>query len=86
MILEIHYRSASLTSAVSSTAVQFITIIAHTAEHPWKVLARAKHADVLEITLIDVCGKDDREENVSYTTCIKKKNNKNKRIKCDRAS
>lgn len=41
-------------SAVSSAAVQFITIIAHTAEHPWKVLARAKHADVLEITLIDV--------------------------------
>lgn len=73
MILEIHYKSASLTSAVSSAAVQFITIIAHTAEHPWKVLARAKHADVLEITLIDVCGKDDRERgNVSYTTCIKK--------------
>lgn len=41
-------------SAVSSAAVQFVTIIAHTAEHPWKVLACSKHTDVLEITLINV--------------------------------
>lgn len=48
-------RCATLTCAVSTTAVQFVTVIAHTAEHPWKVLARSEHTDVLEITLIDVC-------------------------------
>lgn len=87
MILEIHYRSATLTGAVSSAAVQFVTIITHAAEHPWKVLARAEHTDVLEITLIDVCGKAKGErENVSYSTCMKKKNNEKKKIKCDRMS
>lgn len=43
-----------LTSAVSTAAVQFVTIVAHAAEHPRKVLAGSEHADVLEVTLVDV--------------------------------
>lgn len=50
--------SVSVTCAVPSTAVQFVTVITHTAEHPWKVLARSEHTDVLEIALVYVCGKD----------------------------
>lgn len=46
---------AGLTSAVSSAAVQFVTVVAHAAEHPREVLARSEHADVLEIALVDVC-------------------------------
>lgn len=51
---------SELTSAVSTAAVQFVTIITHAAEHPWKVLAGSKHTDVLEITLIDVWGERDK--------------------------
>ena len=60
-----------LTSTVSSTSVQFVTIITHTAEHPWKVLARSKYTDVLEIALINVCGPGGKEkESVSYRPSI----------------
>lgn len=55
------YSRGRLTSAVSSTAVQFVTIITHTTEHPRKILACSKHTDVLEITFINVCVKDNRE-------------------------
>lgn len=51
-----------LTSAVSSAAVQFVAIVTHTAEHSRKVLACSKYTDVLEVTLINVCGEGDRKE------------------------
>jgi len=69
------YRGAALTSAVSSAAVQFVTIITHTAEHPGKVLARSKHANVLEITLVDVCGEE--RGNVRFTSNQKHWKNQN---------
>lgn len=56
--------SRVLTCAVSSAAVQFVTVVTHTAEHAREVLARSKHTDVLEITLINVCGRGERGGNV----------------------
>lgn len=53
-----------LTSAVPSAAVQFVTVVAHAAEHPRKVLAGSEHTDVLEVALVDVCGEKGQSDSI----------------------
>ena len=50
-----------LTSAVSSTAIQLVSVVTHTAEHSRQVLACSEHADVLEVALINICESGNRK-------------------------
>ena len=52
--LRILRNSAVRTSTITATAVQLVAVVTHTAEHARNVLALSEHADVLEVTLVNV--------------------------------